>query len=58
LRAGIDLSACPRREIEIRGRRAMLAVRTLARAAELPSAGSAAVAPELRSAMAAAPGSA
>jgi adenylate cyclase len=57
-RAGIDLSACPRQEIEIRGRRAMLAVRTLARAAELPPAAGAMIAPALPAAMAAAPGSA
>jgi adenylate cyclase len=37
-RAGLDLSAFPRREIEIRGKRGMLAVRTLVRAAELPAA--------------------
>ncbi len=35
-RAGLDLSAFPRREIEIRGKREMLAVRTLVSAAELP----------------------
>ncbi len=35
-RAGSDLSAFPRQEIEIRGKRQMLAVRTLASAAELP----------------------
>jgi adenylate cyclase len=35
-RAGFDLSAFPCREIEIRGRRDMLAVRTIANAAELP----------------------
>jgi adenylate cyclase len=37
-RAGLDLSAFPRREIEIRGKREMLAVRTLVSAAELPAA--------------------
>ena len=36
LRAGLDLSAFPRAEIEIRGRREMLVVRTLASAAEVP----------------------
>jgi len=36
-RAGIDLSAFPRQEIEIRGKREMLTVRTLASAAELPA---------------------
>jgi hypothetical protein len=41
LRAGVDLSAFPRYEIEIRGKRDMLAVRTLARAADLPSCGAA-----------------
>ena len=35
LRAGLDLSAFPRYEIEIRGKRDMLAIRTLTRAAEL-----------------------
>jgi adenylate cyclase len=35
-RAGIDLSGFPRFEIEIRGKREMLAVRTLDRAADLP----------------------
>jgi adenylate cyclase len=39
LRAGLDLGAFPRHEIEIRGRREMLAVRTLPRAAELPVSG-------------------
>jgi adenylate cyclase len=38
-RAGSDLSAFPRHEIEIRGKREMLAVRTLDRAANLPPAG-------------------
>jgi adenylate cyclase len=37
-RAGLDLSAFPQREIEIRGKREMLAVRTLVSAAELPVA--------------------
>jgi adenylate cyclase len=36
-RAGLDLSGFPRQEIEIRGRREVLAVATLARAAELPA---------------------
>jgi adenylate cyclase len=36
-RAELDLSAFPQREIEIRGKREMLAVRTVASAAELPS---------------------
>ena len=40
-RAGLDLSGFPQREIEIRGKREMLAVRTLVRAAELPVTGSA-----------------
>jgi adenylate cyclase len=35
-RAGVDLSRFPRHEIEIRGKREMLAVRTLERAADLP----------------------
>jgi len=35
-RAGLDLSGFPRYEIEIRGKREMLAVRTLERAADLP----------------------
>ena len=38
-RAGLDLSAFPRYEIEIRGKREMLDVRKLGRAAELPSPG-------------------
>ena len=38
-RAGLDLSGFPLREIKIRGKREMLAVRTLASAAELPEAG-------------------
>ncbi len=42
-RAGLDLSAFPQREIEIRGKRKMLAVRTLASAGELPAAGGAPV---------------
>src|SRR3984893_8383457 len=37
-RAGLDLSAFPQRKIEIRGKREMLAVRTLVSAAELPAA--------------------
>jgi len=36
-RAGLDLSEYPRFEIEIRGKREMLAVRTLGRAADLPA---------------------
>jgi adenylate cyclase len=36
LRAGLDLSTFPRHEIEIRGKRDMLAVRTVASAASLP----------------------
>ena len=39
LRAGLELSGFPRHEIEIRGKREMLAIRTLSRAAELPSSG-------------------
>jgi hypothetical protein len=38
LRAGLDLGAFPRHEIEIRGRREMLAIRTLASARDLPTA--------------------
>jgi adenylate cyclase len=38
-RAGLDLSGFPRHEIEIRGKRDMLAVRTLERAADLPAQG-------------------
>lgn len=38
-RAGLDLADRPRNEIEIRGRREMLAVRTLDRAADLPTSG-------------------
>jgi adenylate cyclase len=41
LRAGLDLSAFPRYEIEIRGKRDMLAVRTVGSAAELPAFGAA-----------------
>jgi adenylate cyclase len=37
-RAGLELSAFPQHEIEIRGKREMLAVRTLVSAAELPAA--------------------
>ena len=40
-RAGLDLSAFPRHEIKIRGKREMLAVRTLASAAELPASSTA-----------------
>jgi adenylate cyclase len=35
-RAGLDLSAFPQREVEIRGKREVLAIRTLASAGELP----------------------
>jgi adenylate cyclase len=42
-RAGLDLSGFPLREIEIRGKREMLAVRTLVNAAELPTAGAASI---------------
>jgi adenylate cyclase len=38
LRAGLDLGAFPRHEIEIRGKREMLAIRTLASARDLPTA--------------------
>ena len=38
-RAGLDFAAFPSREVEIRGKREMLAVRTLASAAELPDVG-------------------
>ena len=38
-RAGLDLSAFPLHEIEIRGKREILAIRTLASAADLPIAG-------------------
>jgi adenylate cyclase len=41
VRAGLDLSGYPRHEVEIRGKRDMLAVRTLGRAAELPALGGA-----------------
>src|SRR6516165_6404738 len=44
-RAGLDLSAFPRHEIEIRGRREMLAVRTVISAGDLTTAGSVRVAP-------------
>jgi adenylate cyclase len=40
-RADLDLSGFPRYEIEIRGKREMLAVRTLGRAADLPLPGGA-----------------
>ena len=40
-RAGLDLSAFPRHQIEIRGKREMLAVRILERAADLPVAAAA-----------------
>jgi adenylate cyclase len=39
MRAGLDLSASLRHEVEIRGKREMLAVRTLLHAAELPESG-------------------
>jgi adenylate cyclase len=39
VRAGLDLSGFPRYEIEIRGKREMLAVRTLDRVADLPLPG-------------------
>jgi adenylate cyclase len=38
LRAGLDLGAFPRHEIEIRGKREMLVIRTLASARDLPTA--------------------
>jgi len=41
VRAGLDLSRFPRYEIEIRGKRELLAVRTLERAADLPLRGAA-----------------
>jgi len=44
-RAGLDLSAFPRYEIEIRGKREMLAVRTVASASELSAAGGISLAP-------------
>jgi adenylate cyclase len=40
-RAGLDLSRFPRYEIEIRGKREMMAVRTLERGADLPAPGAA-----------------
>jgi adenylate cyclase len=43
--AGCDLSSFPRHEIEIRGKREMLAVRTLDRAASLPHLGTSLVRP-------------
>jgi adenylate cyclase len=42
-RAGLDLSEFPRHEIEIRGKRETLAVRTLDRAADLPVPGAGAI---------------
>jgi adenylate cyclase len=36
-RAGLDLSAFPQHEIEVRGKREILAIRTLSRAGELPT---------------------
>jgi adenylate cyclase len=50
-RAGFDLSGFPRHEVEIRGKTEMLAVRTLASAAQLP-ASAAAPAPRAESATA------
>lgn len=44
-RAGFDLSAFPRRDIEIRGRRETLAVRILDRAVDLPTAAAAPASP-------------
>ena len=44
LRAGLDLSAFPRHEIEIRGKRDMLTVRTVASASDLFAARAAAAA--------------
>jgi adenylate cyclase len=44
-RAGLDLSAFPRHEIEIRGKRETLAVRTLSIAAALPAPGEILLAP-------------
>jgi len=38
-RAGVDLTAFPRHEIELRGRRQMVAVRTLTWARDLPAIG-------------------
>jgi hypothetical protein len=43
LRAGLDLSAFPCHEIEIRGKHGMLAVRTVASAALLPDSRAAAM---------------
>ncbi len=48
-RAGLDLWAAARHEVEIRGRREMLAVRTLASAAELPDPAAPRIAPNARS---------
>ncbi len=42
-RAGLDLSQFPRQEVDIRGKREMLSVRTLLRAADLPAPDTAAV---------------
>jgi adenylate cyclase len=53
-RAGLDLSAFPRQEIDIRGRRERLAVRMLAKAAELPLFDTAAMARPARPEMIAA----
>ena len=44
-RAGVDLSAFPRQEVEIRGKREMLALRTLASAADLPAPAAASAVP-------------
>ena len=46
LRAGLDLSGFPHQEVEIRGKREMLTVRTLGRAADLPPPGTTTAAPE------------
>jgi adenylate cyclase len=46
-RAGFDLSIFPRHEVEVRGRREMLGVRTLPRAAELTPANGAGAEPRL-----------
>jgi hypothetical protein len=40
-RAGLDLSGFPLHEIDIRGKRELLAVRKVERAAELPAPGTA-----------------
>jgi hypothetical protein len=43
-RAGIDLAAFPRHEIELRGRRQVIALRTLTSAQDLPELAATAVA--------------